>query len=64
MVDDTRLVSLSTTGTLVDPKNFVRTFHYIREEAGLPRITVHHTRHTEATLLKNFKGPRTPDLVR
>ncbi|MFJ9781086.1 tyrosine-type recombinase/integrase [Amycolatopsis sp. NPDC101161] len=51
------LVFLSSTGTPVDPKNFVRTFHEIRERAGLPRITVHHTRHTAATLLKNMGVP-------
>ena len=51
------LVFLSSTGTPVDPKNFVRTFHEIREKAGLPRITVHHTRHTAATSLKNLGVP-------
>jgi len=51
------LVFLSTAGTPVDPKNFVRTFHEIRDQAGLPRITVHHTRHTAATLLKNLGVP-------
>jgi len=38
-------------------KNLVRTFHEIRERAGLPRITVHHTRHTAATSLKNLGVP-------
>ena len=51
------LVFLSSTGTPVDPKNFVRTFHEIRDKAGLPRITVHHTRHTAATTLKNLGVP-------
>ncbi len=51
------LVFLSSTGTPIDPKNFVRTFHEIREKAGLPRITVHHTRHTAATMLKNLGVP-------
>lgn len=32
------LVFLSSTGTPVDPKNFVRTFHEIREKAGLLSI--------------------------
>ncbi len=50
-------VLLSSTGTPVDPKNFVRTFHEIRTAAGLPRITVHHTRHTAATTLKNLHVP-------
>jgi integrase len=51
------LVFLSSVGTPIDPKNFVRAFHQIREKAGLRRITVHQTRHTEATLLKNLGVP-------
>lgn len=51
------LVFLSKTGTWVDPKNFVRTFHEYRQAAELPRITVHHTRHTAATMLKNLGVP-------
>jgi integrase len=54
---DPGLVFLSTTGTPIDPKNFVRSFHEIREKARLPRITVHHTRHTAATILKNLGVP-------
>lgn len=56
-VHDQELVFLSKTGTWVDPKNFVRTFHELREAAALPRITVHHTRHTAATMLKNLGVP-------
>ncbi len=52
-----RLVLQTSTGNAVDPKNFVRTFHALREQAGLPRITVHHTRHTTATMLKNLGIP-------
>lgn len=54
---DRDLVFLSSAATPIDPKNFVRTFHEIRERAGLPRITVHHTRHTAATMLKNLGVP-------
>ena len=54
---ETAHVLISKTGTPVDPKNFVRTFHEIRDRAQLPRITVHHTRHTAATLLKNLGVP-------
>ncbi|MGH3904681.1 MAG: tyrosine-type recombinase/integrase [Pseudonocardiaceae bacterium] len=54
---DHGLVFLSSTGTPIDPKNFVRTFHEIRTQADLPRITVHHTRHTAATILKNLGVP-------
>jgi hypothetical protein len=56
-MSDNALVFLSTTGTPIDPKNFVRTFQLLREKAGLPRITVHHTRHTAATILKNLGVP-------
>jgi integrase len=55
--DDTALVFLSSTGTPIDPKNFVRAFHEIRRAADVPHITVHHTRHTAATLLKNLGVP-------
>lgn len=39
-------------GGPVDPKTFVKAFHAIREQAGLPHITVHHLRHIAATNLK------------
>lgn len=51
------LMLQSKNGTPVDPKNFVRAFHLIADKAGLRRITVHHTRHTAATLLKNSGAP-------
>jgi len=51
------LVFQSSIGTPIDPKNFVRAFHEVRDQAGLPRITVHHTRHTAATMLKNLGVP-------
>lgn len=54
---DLSLVFRSSVGTPIDPKNFVRTFHELRDKAGLPRITVHHTRHTAATILKNLGVP-------
>lgn len=56
-VIDRQLVFLSAVDTPVDPKNFVRAFHKIRESAGLQRITVHHMRHTAATVLKDFDVP-------
>lgn len=52
-----QLVLTSKTGQPVEPGNFARTFHLLSERAGLPRITVHHTRHTAATLLKNLGVP-------
>ena len=51
------LVFLSLAGTPIDPKNLVRTFHMLRKEVGLPRITIHEIRHTTATLLKNLNVP-------
>ncbi|MFC4245318.1 tyrosine-type recombinase/integrase [Gryllotalpicola reticulitermitis] len=52
-----QLILLSAVGTPVDPHNFTRDFHILREQAGLRRITVHHIRHTAATLLKRLGVP-------
>ncbi|MGO4299333.1 tyrosine-type recombinase/integrase [Leifsonia sp. RAF41] len=52
-----RLVLASKTGAAVEPGNFARTFYLLSERAGVPRITVHHTRHTAATLLKSLAVP-------
>ena len=49
-----RFLFSSKAGGPVDPKNFVRAFHRIRERAGLPFITVHHLRHSAATTMKNI----------
>ena len=54
---DTSLIFLSSTGTPIGPKNFVRAFHEISRKAGLPYIKLHHTRHTAATMLKNLGVP-------
>ncbi|AGB22129.1 site-specific recombinase XerD [Mycobacterium sp. JS623] len=51
------LVFLSDEGTPLWPRNFVRVFQRLREQAGLRRIKLHHLRHTAATLLKNFGVP-------
>lgn len=53
----TDLVFQSTTGTPIEPNNFTRTFHVLRKRAGLPRIKLHHLRHTAATILKNVGVP-------
>lgn len=55
--DEQTFVLLSATGAPVDPKTFVQAFQKIGRDIGLPRITVHHTRHTAATLLKNLGAP-------
>jgi len=41
----------------IEGGNLLRAFYRISETAGLPRITVHHLRHTTATLLKNLGVP-------
>ena len=41
----------------IEGGNLLRAFYRISEAAGLPRITVHHLRHTTATLLKNLGVP-------
>jgi len=51
------LVFVSSAGTPINPYNFSRTFHLICEKAGIRRITIHHLRHTAATLLKKLGVP-------
>ncbi|MEV8375165.1 site-specific integrase [Kribbella sp. NPDC056861] len=55
--DSTGLVFLSSAGTPVEPSRFYREFQDVRKRAGLRHISVHHTRHTAATILKNLKVP-------
>lgn len=50
-------VIASKAGEYVDPKNYVRTFKLYSDRLGLPEITLHQTRHTVATLLKNLGVP-------
>jgi integrase len=51
------LIFRSEADTPLWPRNFVRAFQRVREQAGLRRIKLHHLRHTAATLLKNFGVP-------
>jgi len=51
------LVFTSSAGNPVEPKNLVRSFHEISKRAELPRIKLHHLRHTTATLLKDAGVP-------
>lgn len=51
------LVFQTKHGAPVEPHNLARSFQRIREEAGLPRITLHHLRHTTATMLKGLHVP-------
>jgi len=41
----------------VEPRNFVRSFRRICDEHGIRVITVHHVRHTVASLLKDLHVP-------
>jgi integrase len=41
----------------VESGNLRRAFQRVSRQAGLPRITLHHLRHTTATLLKNLGVP-------
>jgi len=52
-----RMLLTSSVDTPVDPKNFSRAFYLLISKAGLPRITVHTSRHIAATLMKNLGVP-------
>ena len=54
---DTGLIFSTKTGRPIEPRNLARSFHRICETHGLRQISVHHLRHTTATLLKNFGVP-------
>ena len=51
------LIFQTRFGTPIDGGNLLRTFSRISQQAGLPRITLHHLRHTTATFLKNLGLP-------
>lgn len=55
--NEQELVFTTRTGSPIEPRNFVRSFHRIREAANLPRIRVHDVRHTAATLHKQVGIP-------
>jgi integrase len=54
---DTGLIFSTKTGRPIEPRNLARSFRRICDAHGLRVITVHHLRHTAATLLKNLKVP-------
>lgn len=54
---DTGLIFTTRTGRPIEPRNLARSFHRICDARGLRAISVHHLRHTTATLLKNLKVP-------
>ncbi len=51
------LIFKTSSGLPVDPHNLRRTFKRISKEAGLPKSTLHHLRHTAATNLKDLGVP-------
>lgn len=55
--NDDELVFTTRSGLPIEPRNLVRSFHRIREQASLRFIRLHDLRHTATTLLKNFKVP-------
>jgi integrase len=54
---DSGPVFTTRTGLPVEPRNLARSFRRICENNGLRVISVHHVRHTTATLLKNLQVP-------
>ena len=51
------LVFTTRTGRPVEPRNFVRSFRRICGDHDIRVITVHHVRHTVASLLKDLHVP-------
>lgn len=51
------LMFRSLTGTPVDPPRLLKTFYRLCEDQQLRHITLHHLRHTTATLLKKLAVP-------
>jgi hypothetical protein len=54
---DTGLVFTTRSGLPVEPRNLVRSFRRICGDHGIRVITVHHLRHTTASLLKKLHVP-------
>jgi integrase len=57
LITDGDLVFVTSSGRPFDPDAFSDSFQRLRERAGVRRITVHHLRHTAATMLKNLGVP-------
>lgn len=51
------LVFKTVNGNPIDRRNLLRSFQRISKKAGLPVITLHHLRHTAATILKDIGTP-------
>ena len=54
---DEGYVFTTQLGGPIDARNLLRSWHTLRERAGLPPMTVHDLRHTTATLLRNLGVP-------
>jgi integrase len=50
-------IATSKTGTPLDQRNLLRTFHKLTKEPGLPRIRIHSMRHTACTIMKDAGVP-------
>jgi integrase len=51
------LVFTTRSGLPIEPRNLVRSFRRICDRNKIPRIKVHHLRHTTASLLKQLRVP-------
>lgn len=51
---DANLITTTLDGAPIEPRNLNRAFHTEAAKAGLPRIRVHDTRHTCASLLRSY----------
>jgi integrase len=54
---DNRLIFTTRTGRPIEPRNFARSFRRICDDHDIRVITVHHVRHTVASLLKDLRVP-------
>jgi integrase len=54
---DNGLIFTSRTGRPIEPRNFARSFRRICDDHDIRVITVHHVRHTVASLLKDLRVP-------
>lgn len=55
--EDRALVFQTANNHPIEPNNFARSFHRICKANNIRRISVHHVRHTTATLLKDLGVP-------
>lgn len=55
--EENALVFQTSNNKPIEPSNFARSFHRICEANNIRRISVHHVRHTTATLLKDLGVP-------